>query len=63
MPRPPTPPKARPAQRAARHAAPQAVASLAHTGTDQTLPAVAASTALLLGGAVLYRRFRPRAGR
>lgn len=62
-PRPPTPPKARPARRAARHTAPQAVASLAHTGTDQTLPAVAASAALVLGGAVLYRRFGPGAGR
>ncbi|MEU1449225.1 LPXTG cell wall anchor domain-containing protein, partial [Streptomyces mirabilis] len=29
------------------------------TGADQTMPAVAASAALLLGGAVLYRRFRP----
>jgi hypothetical protein len=62
-PRPSAPPKAHPAQRAARHAAPQAVASLAHTGTDQTLPAVAASTALVLGGVALYRRFRPGAGR
>ncbi|WP_306187602.1 MULTISPECIES: chaplin [unclassified Streptomyces] len=39
---------------------PPTQASLAHTGTDQTLPAVAASAALLLGGAVLYRRHRPR---
>lgn len=33
--------------------------SLAHTGTDGTGPAVAGSAALLLTGAVLYRRFRP----
>jgi LPXTG-motif cell wall-anchored protein len=40
--------------------APVTQASLAHTGADQTLPAAAASAALLLGGAVLYRRHRPR---
>jgi LPXTG-motif cell wall-anchored protein len=40
-------------------APPRPMASLAHTGADQTMPAVAASAALLLGGAVLYRRFRP----
>ncbi|MFF7446304.1 MULTISPECIES: chaplin family protein [unclassified Streptomyces] len=39
------------------------VASLARTGTDGTLPAVAGSAALVLGGAVLYRRFRPGAAR
>lgn len=38
-------------------------ASLARTGTDGTLPAVAGSAALMLGGAVLYRRFRPGAAR
>ncbi|MGW1501805.1 chaplin [Streptomyces mirabilis] len=40
-------------------APPRPMASLAHTGADQTMPTVAASAALLLGGAVLYRRFRP----
>jgi hypothetical protein len=40
-----------------------AVASLAHTGADQVMPAIAASAAFLLGGAVLYRRFRPSAVR
>ncbi|MFJ6838416.1 chaplin [Streptomyces sp. NPDC091209] len=40
-----------------------AVASLAHTGADQVMPAIAASAALLLGGGVLYRRFRPAAVR
>ncbi|MFI2642218.1 chaplin [Streptomyces sp. NPDC018610] len=44
-------------------AAPRTEPSLAHTGADATLPAAAASAALLLGGAVLYRRFRPGAVR
>jgi LPXTG-motif cell wall-anchored protein len=35
------------------------VATLAHTGADAAMPAIAASAAMLLGGAVLYRRFRP----
>ncbi|MFF4255058.1 chaplin [Streptomyces sp. NPDC001663] len=43
----------------ARHSA----ASLAHTGTDQTLPAAVASVALVLGGAAVRRRFRPRVTR
>jgi LPXTG-motif cell wall-anchored protein len=60
VPRPYTPPKA---QATPYHAPPRAVASLAHTGADQTMPAIAASAALLLGGAVLYRRFRPTAVR
>ncbi|MGC9541532.1 chaplin [Streptomyces sp. UG1] len=38
-------------------------AALAHTGVDQALPTVAGATALVLGGAVLYRRFRPEAVR
>jgi LPXTG-motif cell wall-anchored protein len=41
------------------HLAPHRVASLAHTGTDQTLPAVAASAAFVLAGSLLYRRCRP----
>lgn len=56
-PRPHTPPRAYAPQGAPFLALP--MASLAHTGTDQTMPAIAASAALLLGGAVLYRRFRP----
>ncbi|MGN9817450.1 chaplin [Streptomyces sp. SD11] len=42
---------------------PQAVprAALAQTGTDLMGPTVAASAALLLGGAALHRRFRPAA--
>lgn len=38
-------------------------ATLAHTGADGTLPAIAASAAMLLGGAVMFRRFRPAAVR
>ncbi|MEV0221879.1 chaplin [Streptomyces sp. NPDC050704] len=49
-PQPPEPP--RPV------APPQPGDSLAHTGMDLTGPTVAASAALMLGGAVLYRRFR-----
>ncbi|MDG9724529.1 chaplin [Streptomyces sp. DH41] len=42
---------------------PQASASLAHTGADQTLSALAGGAALVLGGVVLHRRFRqPGAG-
>ncbi|MDO0930745.1 chaplin [Streptomyces sp. DG2A-72] len=52
---PDAPPKAVPP-------APRApVAALADTGSDGTLPAVAGSAALMLGGAVLYRRFRAKA--
>ncbi|MFE6372957.1 chaplin [Streptomyces sp. NPDC057838] len=55
-----TPPRTRPAPEQARHPAPQqARSSLAHTGTDHTLQTVAASAALLLGGVVMRRRFRP----
>ncbi|TQJ46972.1 small secreted domain DUF320 [Streptomyces sp. SLBN-115] len=42
---------------------PEAGSSLAHTGADATLPAVAGSAALLLGGLALQRRFRPHAER
>ncbi|SBT91109.1 LPXTG-motif cell wall anchor domain-containing protein [Streptomyces sp. DI166] len=34
---------------------------LAHTGADHTVPAVAGAAALVLGGALLYRRGRPGA--
>ncbi|WP_323178836.1 MULTISPECIES: chaplin [unclassified Streptomyces] len=64
-PRPSTPPVAHPEPGVPERVLPQSgsMASLAHTGTDQTMPALAASAALLLGGAVLYRRFRPAAVR
>ncbi|MEU9311870.1 chaplin [Streptomyces sp. NPDC048256] len=42
---------------------PEAMSSLAHTGADATLPAVAGSAALLLGGLALQRRFRPHTER
>ncbi|MDR6979012.1 hypothetical protein J2X68_005746 [Streptomyces sp. 3330] len=48
---------------APRPAVPEAVASLARTGADATLPALAGSAALLLGGLALQRRFRPHAER
>ncbi|MDT0611868.1 chaplin [Streptomyces lancefieldiae] len=62
-PRPAAP--AVPAERAqleppANTAPPRAVESLAHTGADATVPALAGGAALVLGGVVLYRRFRPR---
>lgn len=41
----------------------QAGVTLAHTGADVTLPALAGSGALLLGGTLLYRRFRSSATR
>lgn len=34
------------------------VGSLAHTGADHTAPALAGASVLLVGGALLYRRFR-----
>lgn len=37
--------------------------SLAHTGADQPLAAAVGGTVLVLGGAILYRRFRPQAVR
>ncbi|WP_327187518.1 chaplin [Streptomyces sp. NBC_01334] len=42
---------------------PEAASSLAHTGADATLPAVAGSAVLLLGGLALQRRFRPHTER
>ncbi|GGX35034.1 hypothetical protein GCM10010383_76550 [Streptomyces lomondensis] len=61
-PKPSTPPRAHPAApKPAPHTPQQAQGALAHTGTDHTLPAVAASAALVLGGVVLRRRFRPGA--
>ncbi|MFD6187957.1 LAXTG-anchored chaplin ChpB [Streptomyces sp. NPDC060275] len=65
--RPPAEPSAPEEERAgpgpSPHAAPpREEVSLAHTGTDRTLPALAGGAALVLGGTVLYRRFRPGAG-
>jgi hypothetical protein len=62
-PKPPTPPAKAPPGTPHHQAPSQPVASLAHTGADQTLPVIATSAALLLGGAALYRRSRPAATR
>ncbi|AKZ54013.1 putative secreted protein [Streptomyces ambofaciens ATCC 23877] len=63
-PEPSAPEEERVPPKPSAHSAPPAPSSvsLAHTGADQTLPALAGGAALLLGGAVLYRRFRPEAG-
>ncbi|GAA3819510.1 chaplin [Streptomyces chiangmaiensis] len=50
-PRPVVPPSARP------------VVALAHTGADATVPALAGGAVLVLGGTVLYRRFRAGSAR
>ncbi|MEV6114496.1 chaplin family protein [Streptomyces sp. NPDC052109] len=59
-PQSPAPKPPAPRHRSHPRPAPQPpMATLAHTGTDVTAPAVAGSAALLLTGSVLYRRFRP----
>ncbi|MFF5958517.1 chaplin [Streptomyces luteogriseus] len=56
----PTPPsRPNPAPEPAPRTVPHARGALAHTGTDHTLQAVAASAALVAGGVVLRRRYRP----
>jgi LPXTG-motif cell wall-anchored protein len=45
------------------HVPHEAGAVLAHTGADAAAPLAAGATALVLGGAVLYRRFRAQAVR
>ena len=62
-PRPSAPPHGNPAPEPAPYTPPQHMASLARTGADATVPAVVGSAALVLGGAAVYRRFRPRAVR
>jgi LPXTG-motif cell wall-anchored protein len=57
----PKPPKVHTPAHAPQYSPSRSVSSLAHTGTDQTVPAIAGGAALVLGGAVLYRRFRPAA--
>jgi hypothetical protein len=59
---PPAPPRAQPPTPQTARLVPSD-AALARTGTDLTAPAVAASAALLLSGALLYRRYRPGAAR
>ncbi|PBC66048.1 hypothetical protein BKI49_01400 [Streptomyces sp. Tue6028] len=62
-PPPAAPPKAHPRPVVPQQVPGQPVPALASTGADQTVPTIAAGAALLLGGAVLYRRFRPVAVR
>jgi len=62
-PTPSAPPKGHPSPKPAAHTPPAAGAALAHTGADQTLPAAIGSAAFVLGGAAVYRRFRPRGTR
>jgi LPXTG-motif cell wall-anchored protein len=64
-PRPAAPPKAHGTPPAPRlhPVRQQPGVTLAHTGADATLPALAGGAALLLGGTVLYRRFRSEAVR
>jgi LPXTG-motif cell wall-anchored protein len=59
-PKPSAPPEDRAHPKPSPHSPRGTRAFLAHTGTDQTLSALAGGTALVLGGTVLYRRFRPR---
>ncbi|GGQ33955.1 chaplin [Streptomyces mutabilis] len=63
-PEPSAPEKERAQPKPSPHVAapPHESASLAHTGADQTAPILAGGAALVLGGAVIYRRFHPGAG-
>ncbi|MFF5471016.1 chaplin [Streptomyces achromogenes] len=54
-PRPQPPTRTHPAP----HAPSPTVSALAHTGADATAPAAAGGAALIVAGAILYRRFRP----
>ncbi|MEV7285117.1 chaplin family protein [Streptomyces sp. NPDC093252] len=58
-----TPARPAPAPAAPAPAPPGTTASLAHTGTDATLPVALGAGALVLGGAALYRRHRPETAR
>ncbi|MFF7891972.1 chaplin [Streptomyces sp. NPDC007907] len=60
-PEPIAPPRDRPGPEPAPRTVPHARGALAHTGTDHALQSVAASAALVAGGVVLRRRFRPGA--
>ncbi|MFJ4468254.1 chaplin [Streptomyces sp. NPDC089424] len=63
-PRPSTPPKAHPAPKPTPpRVAEPTTPGLAETGADATLPTAIGASALVLGGAALYRRFRPDAVR
>ncbi|MFD8235481.1 chaplin [Streptomyces sp. NPDC059696] len=58
---PRTHPDPHPDPRPAPRTVPHARGALAHTGTERALQSVAASAALVAGGLVLRRRFRPGA--
>lgn len=60
-PEPAAPPRTHPAPEPAPRTVPHARGDLAHTGTDHALQSVAAGAALVAGGVVLRRRFRPGA--
>lgn len=63
-PQPSAPPKTLPAPKPVPPRATEPTTSgLAETGADATLPTAIGATALVLGGALLYRRFRPQAVR
>lgn len=55
-----TPPKDGPGPERSASLPPDLGAALAHTGADPVLPAAMGSAALILGGAAVYRRSRPR---
>ncbi|GAA0918720.1 LAXTG-anchored chaplin ChpB [Streptomyces thermoalcalitolerans] len=65
VPEPPARAVPHPLPKPVTHPAPESrkPASLADTGADQAVPALAASAALLAGGVALYRRYRPGATR
>ncbi|MET9443440.1 chaplin [Streptomyces sp. NPDC006610] len=62
-PEPVAPPKTPPAPAAPEPHAPAPEVALAETGADALLPAAVGATAAVLGGAALFRRFRPGATR
>ncbi|WP_282702332.1 chaplin [Streptomyces sp. CC219B] len=59
-PKPPAPPRDHPGPGPAPEAPQGPDTSLARTGADHALPAAAGAAALILGGAALHRRYRPR---
>ncbi|MEV6027394.1 chaplin [Streptomyces sp. NPDC052036] len=62
-PRPVAPPRAHTPAPVVARPVPQSTAMLAHTGAEAPLPGLAGGAALVLGGTILYRRFRVRAAR
>ncbi len=58
-PKPPASQPPAPRHQAAPYIPDTATSTLAHTGADLAVPAVAGGAVFLLAGAILYRRFRP----